>query len=213
LMICWGIISAVCSLFTPALLFIRCAFFSCARRSRILSRRHFLPALLVPPAGARAGVVALFMTAGTRFRCNWRPDFRLVAGLESPRRPRRPGSGCFFSKPFLQSCSVSQPGFSCGQSRPRALAFSSGKILAPADSRRRSKPRHPATSTEHPGLWFVNPRLWGFAARLFRPEHLHLRDQPLAANRPELPHCSFPIFFLGLLSTVPLFLRRRPSWS
>jgi len=68
-----------------------------------------------------------------------------------------------------------------------------------------------ATSTEHPGLWFVNPRLWGFALVYFG---LNTCTYGISLWLPTALNSLIGLsnFLLGLLSTVPI-LRRRSSWS
>jgi cyanate permease len=59
-----------------------------------------------------------------------------------------------------------------------------------------------ATSTEHPGLWFVNPRLWGFALVYFG---LNTCTYGISLWLPTALNSLIGLsnFLLGLLSTVP----------
>ncbi len=152
-----------------------CCFFSVPPK-RILSRRNFLPALLDPASSGR--VVALFMTAGPVSGVIGGPISRLAPGLESPRRlagwqwmfllEAIPAILLGFATWFsLRIIPPARPGFSPAEKSGCSRRSTAKQTL------------HQPTSTEHPGLWFANSRLWGFALVYFGL-NVYLRNQPLA---------------------------------
>jgi len=158
------------SVFTPAASFISLRFLLGAAEAGFLSRASFLPSLLVPRQRKRPSLVALFHDRRPRLRRDRWPDFRLALGLEIIAEGLAGWQWMFLSrKPFLQSCSVSLPGFflrdNPGAARP---GFLSGKILASCRTLDGEASLAIGNFDRNiPGLWFVNPRLWGFALVYF----------------------------------------------
>jgi len=95
-MICWGIVSGCMYSVHSAASFYSLRFLLGAAEAGFFSRRNFLSPLLVSRQRPRRESSRLFMTAGPVSGVIGGPISGLSARLESPRRSRRPGNGCFF---------------------------------------------------------------------------------------------------------------------
>lgn len=200
LMICWGIISGCMFSVHSAASFYSLRFLLGAAEA------GFFPGVIFYlrswfPASARAGVVALFMTAG--------PVSGVIGGpisgwlLDWNHRGGLAGWQWMF---LLEAIPAILLGFVAWF----FLADNPGRApwLSPAE---RSWLMQTAggeantasvTSGEPPGLWFVNARLWGFALVYFG---LNTCTYGISLWLPTALHSltGLPNFLLGLLSTVP----------
>jgi ACS family tartrate transporter-like MFS transporter len=200
LMICWGIISGC--MFTVHSV----ASFYSLRFLLGAAEAGFFPGVIFYlrswfPASARAGVVALFMTAG--------PVSGVIGGpisgwlLDWNHRGGLAGWQWMF---LLEAVPAIILGFAAwfflADNPVRAPWLSPAEkswLLQTLDGE--ASPAS-ATSTEHPGLWFVNARLWGFALVYFG---LNTCTYGISLWLPTALHSLTGLsnFLLGLLSTVP----------
>jgi ACS family tartrate transporter-like MFS transporter len=200
LMICWGIISG--SMFTVHSV---SSFYS-LRFLLGAAEAGFFPGVIFYlrswfPASARAGVVALFMTAG--------PVSGVIGGpisgwlLDWNHRGGLAGWQWMF---LLEAVPAIILGFAAwfflADNPVRAPWLSPAEkswLLQTLDGE--ASPAS-ATSTEHPGLWFVNARLWGFALVYFG---LNTCTYGISLWLPTALHSLTGLsnFLLGLLSAVP----------
>jgi ACS family tartrate transporter-like MFS transporter len=200
LMICWGIISGSMLTVHSASSFYFLRFLLGAAEA------GFFPGVIFYlrswfPARARAGVVALFMTAG--------PVSGVIGGpisgwlLDWNHRGGLAGWQWMF---LLEAI----PAVALGFVAWFFLADNPGRAswLSPAEKSwllqtldGETSPAS-ATSTEHPGLWFANPSLWGFALVYFG---LNTCTYGISLWLPTALHSLTGLsnFLLGLLSTVP----------
>jgi len=200
LMICWGIISG-CMFSVHSV-----ASFYSLRFLLGAAEAGFFPGVIFYlrswfPARARAGVVALFMTAG--------PVSGVIGG---------PISGCLLDWNHRGGLAGWQwmflleaiPAILLGFAAWFFLVDNPGRApwLSPAEKswllQTVGGEASPAatTSTEHPGLWFVNARLWGFALVYFG---LNTCTYGISLWLPTALHSLTGLsnFLLGLLSTLP----------
>jgi ACS family tartrate transporter-like MFS transporter len=200
LMICWGIISG-CMLSVHS-----AASFYSLRFLLGAAEAGFFPGVIFYlrswfPASARAGVVALFMTAGPVSGVIGGPISGLL--LDWNRRGGLAGWQWMF---LLEAIPAILLGFTAWF----FLADNPGRApwLSPAEKswllQTLDGEANPASvsSTEHPGLWFVNARLWGFALVYFG---LNTCTYGISLWLPIALRSltGLPNFLLGLLSTVP----------
>jgi len=200
LMICWGIISG--------------CMFSVHSVSSFYSLRFllgaaeagFFPGVIFYlrswfPASARAGVVALFMTAGPVSGVIGGPISGLL--LDWNHRGGLAGWQWMF---LLEAIPAILLGFAAwfflADSPTRAPWLSPAEkswLLQTLDA---ETSLASATSAQHPGLWFVNPRLWGFALVYFG---LNTCTYGISLWLPTALNSLIGLsnFLLGLLSTVP----------
>jgi ACS family tartrate transporter-like MFS transporter len=153
------------------------------------------------PASARAGVVALFMTAGPISgviggpMSGWLLDWNHHGGLAGWQwmflLEAIPAILLGFTAWFFL---VDNPGRApwLSPAEKSWLLQTVGGEASPA----------PVTSSEHPGLWFVNARLWGFALVYFG---LNTCTYGISLWLPTALHSLTGLsnFLLGVLSTVP----------
>ena len=200
LMICWGIVSGCMFSVHSATSFYSLRFLLGAAEA------GFFPGVIFYlrswfPATARAGVVALFMTAG--------PVSGVIGG---------PISGWLLGWNHRGGLAGWQWMFLLEAVPAVALGFAAWFFLADNPScapwltpQEQSWLLHtlddepiPASkmSTEHPGLWFANARLWGFALVYFG---LNTCTYGISLWLPTALHSltGLPNFLLGLLSAVP----------
>jgi len=200
LMICWGIVSGC--MFTVHSV----ASFYSLRFLLGAAEAGFFPGVIFYlrswfPTSARAGVVALFMTAG--------PISGVIGG---------PISGLLLDWNHLGGLVGWQwmflleaiPAVLLGFAAWFFLADNPGRApwLSPAEKswlrQTLAGEASPAStaSTEHPGLWFVNARLWGFALVYFG---LNTCTYGITLWLPTALHSLTGLsnFLLGLLSSVP----------
>jgi ACS family tartrate transporter-like MFS transporter len=200
LMICWGMVSACMCLVHSAGSFYSLRFLLGAAEA------GFFPGVIFYlrswfPASARAGVVALFMTAGPVSGViggpisGWLLDWNRIGGLAG------------WQWMFLLEAI---PAILLGVAAMFFLADNPGRaswLSAPekswllqaldAEVSVVSKPL-----TEASGLWFANSRLWGFALVYFG---LNTCTYGISLWLPTALHSltALPNFLLGLLSTIP----------
>ena len=200
LMICWGMISG-CMFSVHSV-----ASFYSLRFLLGAAEAGFFPGVIFYlrswfPAGARAGVVALFMTAGPVSGVIGGPISGLL--LDWNHRGGLAGWQWMF---LLEAIPAILLGFAAwfflADNPGRALWLSPAEkswLLQNLDGE--ASPAS-VTSTEHPGLWFVNARLWGFALVYFG---LNTCTYGISLWLPTTLHSLTGLsnFLLGLLSTVP----------
>ena len=200
LMICWGIVSGCMFSIHSAASFYSLRFLLGAAEA------GFFPGVIFYlrswfPASARAGVVALFMTAG--------PVSGVIGG---------PISGWLLDWNHRGGLAGWQWMFLLEAVPAVVLGFAAWFFLADAPSRAPwLSPQEKSwllqtlddeaslastASTEHPALWFANPRLWGFALVYFG---LNTCTYGISLWLPTALHSltGLPNFLLGLLSSVP----------
>jgi MFS transporter, ACS family, tartrate transporter len=200
LMICWGIISG-CMFSVHSV-----ASFYSLRFLLGAAEAGFFPGVIFYlrswfPAGARAGVVALFMTAGPVSGVIGGPISGLL--LDWNHRGGLAGWQWMF---LLEAIPAILLGFAAWF----FLADNPGRApwLSPAEKswllQTVGGEASPAsvTSTPHPAPWFVNARLWGFALVYFG---LNTCTYGISLWLPTALHSLTGLsnFLLGLLSTVP----------
>lgn len=200
LMICWGIISGCMFSVHSAGSFYGLRFLLGAAEA------GFFPGVIFYlrswfPADARAGVVALFMTAGPVSGViggpisGWLLDWNHHGGLAGWQwmflLEAIPaillGFAAWF---FLVDSPTGAPWLSPAEKSWLLETLDGEASLASA------------VSTEHPGLWFVNARFWGFALIYFG---LNTCTYGISLWLPTALESltGLPNFLLGLLSTVP----------
>jgi carbohydrate kinase (thermoresistant glucokinase family) len=200
LMICWGIVSACMFSIHSATSFYSLRFLLGAAEA------GFFPGVIFYlrswfPASARAGVVALFMTAG--------PVSGIIGG---------PISGWLLDWNHRGGLAGWQWMFLLEAVPAVALGFAAWFFLADNPSRAPWLSPHekswllqtldneaslsPSTLTEHPAQWFANTCLWGFALVYFG---LNTCTYGISLWLPTALHSitALPNFLLGLLSAVP----------
>ena len=200
LMICWGIVSGCMFSIHSAASFYSLRFLLGAAEA------GFFPGVIFYlrswfPAHARAGVVALFMTAG--------PVSGVIGGpisgwlLDWNHRGGLAGWQWMF---LLEAIPAILLGFAAwfflADSPARASWLSAPEkswLLQTLDAEAGAASK---TSTEHPGLWFANSRLWGFALVYFG---LNTCTYGISLWLPTALDslAGLPNFLLGLLSAVP----------
>jgi len=200
LMICWGIISGCMFSVHSGASFYSLRFLLGAAEA------GFFPGVIFYlrswfPASARAGVVALFMTAGPVSGVIGGPISGLL--LDWNHRGGLAGWQWMF---LLEAVPAILLGFAAWF----FLADNPGRApwLSPAErswllqTLDGEASLASATSTEHPGLWFVNPLLWGFALVYFG---LNTCTYGISLWLPTALNSLIGLsnFLLGLLSTVP----------
>jgi carbohydrate kinase (thermoresistant glucokinase family) len=200
LMICWGIISGCMFSVHSGASFYSLRFLLGAAEA------GFFPGVIFYlrswfPASARAGVVALFMTAGPVSGVIGGPISGLL--LDWNHRGGLAGWQWMF---LLEAVPAILLGFAAWF----FLADNPGRApwLSPAEKSWLLQTLDgeaslaSATSTERPGLWFVNPRLWGFALVYFG---LNTCTYGISLWLPTALNSLLGLsnFLLGLLSTVP----------
>ena len=200
LMVCWGIISG-CMFSVHSV-----ASFYSLRFLLGAAEAGFFPGVIFYlrswfPASARAGVVALFMTAGPVSGVIGGPISGLL--LDWNHRAGLAGWQWMF---LLEAIPAILLGFAAWL----FLVDNPGRApwLSPAEKswllQTLDGQASPAsvTSTERPGLWFVNARLWGFALVYFG---LNTCTYGISLWLPTAlqPLTGLSNFLLGLLSTVP----------
>jgi MFS transporter, ACS family, tartrate transporter len=200
LMICWGIVSGCMFSIHSATSFYSLRFLLGAAEA------GFFPGVIFYlrswfPASARAAVVALFMTAG--------PVSGVIGGpisgwlLDWNHRGGLAGWQWMF---LLEAIPAVVLGFAAlffladNPGRARWLSPQEKSWLLQTLDNEASLA--PATSTEHPALWFANTRLWGFALVYFG---LNTCTYGISLWLPTALHSitALPNFLLGLLSAVP----------
>jgi ACS family tartrate transporter-like MFS transporter len=200
LMICWGIISG-CMLFVHSV-----ASFYSLRFLLGAAEAGFFPGVIFYlrswfPASARAGVVALFMTAGPVSGVIGGPISGLL--LDWNHRGGLAGWQWMFLLEAIPAILlgfvtwfflVDNPGHAAWLSSAEKswlLQTLDGEAIPVS-----------ATSTQRPGLWFVNARLWGFALVYFG---LNTCTYGISLWLPTALQSLTGLsnFLLGLLSTVP----------
>jgi len=200
LMICWGIVSGCMFSIHSAASFYSLRFLLGAAEA------GFFPGVIFYlrswfPASARAGVVALFMTAGPVSGVIGGPISGLL--LDWNHRGGLAGWQWMF---LLEAVPAILLGFAAwfflADNPGRALWLSPAEkswLLQTLDA---EASLASATSIEHPGLWFVNPRLWGFALVYFG---LNTCTYGISLWLPTALNSLIGLsnFLLGLLSTVP----------
>ena len=153
------------------------------------------------PASSRAAVVALFMTAGPVSGVIGGPISGMLLGWT-----HRGGLAGWQWMFLFEAVPAVLLGFAAwfflADSPGRAAWLSPAErswLLITLDAE--ASPA-PVTSTEHPGLWFVNPRLWGFALVYFG---LNTCTYGISLWLPSALHSLTGLsnFLLGLLTSVP----------
>ena len=200
LMICWGIISGCMLTVHSAASFYSLRFLLGAAEA------GFFPGVIFYlrswfPAGARAGVVALFMTAGPVSGViggpisGWLLDWNHRGGLAGWQwmflLEAIPAILLGFAAWFFLVDSPAGAHWLSPAEKSWLLQTLNGEATSPS-----------VVSTEHPGLWFVNARLWGFALIYFG---LNTCTYGISLWLPTALQSltGLPNFLLGLLSTVP----------
>jgi len=200
LMICWGIVSGCMFSIHSATSFYSLRFLLGAAEA------GFFPGVIFYlrswfPASTRAGVVALFMTAGPVSGVIGGPISGLL--LDWNHRGGLAGWQWMFLIEAVPAILLGfaawffltdNPGHAPWLSPPEKswlLQVLGDEASAAAK-----------TSTEHPGLWFANARLWGFALVYFG---LNTCTYGISLWLPTALHSltGLPNFLLGLLSAVP----------
>lgn len=202
LMICWGIVSGCMFSVHSAASFYSLRFLLGAAEA------GFFPGVIFYlrswfPARARAGVVALFMTAGpvsgviggpiSGFLLDWNHPGGLAGWQWMFLIEAVPAVVLGFVAWFFLA---DNPGHAPWLS-PQEKSW----LLHTLDSE--TSPAS-VTPTEHPAPWFVNPRLWGFALVYFG---LNTCTYGISLWLPTALHSltGLPNVFLGLLSAIPYF--------
>jgi MFS transporter, ACS family, tartrate transporter len=200
LMICWGLVSGCMFSIHSAASFYSLRFLLGAAEA------GFFPGVIFYlrswfPAGARASVVALFMTAGPVSGViggpisGWLLDWNHRGGLAGWQwmflLEAIPAIALGFAAWFFL---VDNPGRATWLS-PKEKSW----LLQTLDDE--TLPAS-TSSMEHPGLWFANARLWGFALVYFG---LNTCTYGISLWLPTALQSltGLPNFFLGLLSAVP----------
>jgi len=200
LMICWGIVSGCMFSIHSA------ASFYSLRFLLGTAEAGFFPGVIFYlrswfPSSARAGVVALFMTA-----C---PVSGVIGGpisgwlLDWNRRGGLAGWQWMF---LLEAIPAVVLGFAAwfflADNPSRAPWLSPHEKSWLLQSLDNEASLAPATSAEHPALWFANTRLWGFALVYFG---LNTCSYGISLWLPTALRSitALPNFLLGLLSAVP----------
>jgi ACS family tartrate transporter-like MFS transporter len=200
LMICWGIISGCMFMVHSVASFYSLRFLLGAAEA------GFFPGVIFYlrswfPASARAGVVALFMTAGPVSGVIGGPISGLL--LDWNHRGGLAGWQWMF---LLEAVPAILLGFAAwfflADNPGRAPWLSPPEkswLLETLDGEASSAS---VTSAGHPGPWFVNARLWGFALVYFG---LNTCTYGISLWLPTALHSLTGLsnFLLGLLSTVP----------
>jgi len=200
LMICWGIVSGCMYSVHSAASFYSLRFLLGAAEA------GFFPGVIFYlrswfPASVRAGVVALFMTAGPVSGVIGGPISGLL--LDWNHRGGLPGWQWMF---LLEAIPAVVLGFVAWF----FLADNPGRApwLSPEEKswllHTLDNEASPAavTPTDHPSLWFANPRLWGFALVYFG---LNTCTYGISLWLPTALHSLTGLsnFLLGLLSAIP----------
>jgi ACS family tartrate transporter-like MFS transporter len=200
LMICWGIISG-CMFAVHSV-----ASFYSLRFLLGAAEAGFFPGVIFYlrswfPAGARAGVVALFMTAGPVSGVIGGPISGMLLGWN-----HRGGLAGWQWMFLLEAVPAILLGFAAwafladnpGRA-PWLSATERSWLLQTLDG---EKSPASLTSADRPGLWFVKARLWGFALAYFG---LNTCTYGISLWLPTALHSLTGLsnFFLGLLTTVP----------
>jgi MFS transporter, ACS family, tartrate transporter len=200
LMICWGIVSGCMFSIHSA------ASFYSLRFLLGTAEAGFFPGVIFYlrswfPSNARAGVVALFMTAG--------PVSGVIGGpisgwlLDWNRRGGLAGWQWMF---LLEAIPAVVLGFAAwfflADNPSRAPWLSPQEKSWLLQSLDNEASLAPATSAEHPALWLANTRLWGFALVYFG---LNTCSYGISLWLPTALRSitALPNFLLGLLSAVP----------
>lgn len=199
LMICWGVVSACMFSIHSAASFYSLRFLLGAAEA------GFFPGVIFYlrswfPARARAGVVALFMTAGPVSGViggpisGWLLDWNRVGGLA--------GWQWMFLLEAVPAILLGFAAWSFLTDNPSRAPWLSPQekswLLHTLDTE-----TDPAlTPSEHPARWFANARLWGFALVYFG---LNTCTYGISLWLPTALHSltGLPNFLLGLLSAVP----------
>ena len=200
LMICWGVISGCMLLVHSAASFFSLRFLLGAAEA------GFFPGVIFYlrswfPARARAGVVALFMTAGPVSGVICGPISGLL--LDWNHRGGLDGWQWMFLLEAIPAILlgfvtwlllVDNPG-----NAPWLSATEKSWLQQALDGEASAVS---VASTEHPGLWFLNARLWGFALVYFG---LNTCTYGISLWLPTALQslAGLPNFLLGLLSTIP----------
>jgi len=200
LMICWGIVSACMFSIHSVSSFYSLRFLLGAAEA------GFFPGVIFYlgswfPASARAGVVALFMTAGPVSGViggpisGWLLDWNHRGGLAGWQwmflLEAVPAVVLGFAAWFFLADNPSRAPWLSPQEKSWLLQTLDDEASLAS-----------AASTEHPALWFANPRLWGFALVYFG---LNTCTYGISLWLPTALHSltGLPNFLLGLLSSVP----------
>lgn len=200
LMICWGIVSACMFSIHSAGSFYSLRFLLGAAEA------GFFPGVIFYlrswfPARARAGVVALFMTAG--------PVSGVIGGpisgwlLDWNHRGGLAGWQWMFLLEAIPAILLGVAAWFFLADNPGGAPWLSQQekswLLHTLDTE--TRPASP-TPSEHPALWFANPRLWGFALVYFG---LNTCTYGISLWLPSELYSltALPNFLLGLLSAVP----------
>jgi ACS family tartrate transporter-like MFS transporter len=200
LMICWGIVSGCMFSIHSA------ASFYSLRFLLGVAEAGFFPGVIFYlrswfPAGARAGVVALFMTAGPVSGVIGGPISGLL--LDWNHRGGLAGWQWMFLLEAIPAVVLGFVAWFFLADNPGRAPWLSPQekswLLHTLDSE-----TSPAslTPTEHPAPWFVNSRLWGFALVYFG---LNACTYGISLWLPTALHSltGLPNVFLGLLSAIP----------
>jgi ACS family tartrate transporter-like MFS transporter len=200
LMICWGIVSG-CMFSVHSV-----GSFYSLRFLLGAAEAGFFPGVIFYlrswfPARARAGVVALFMTAGPVSGVIGGPlsglllDWNHLGGLAGWQwmflLEAIPAVALGFTAWFFLTDNPGRAPWLSPQEKSWLLQTLDEEASAASK-----------TSTEHPGLWFANARLWGFALVYFG---LNTCSYGISLWLPTALHSltSLPNFLLGLLSAIP----------
>jgi len=200
LMICWGIVSGCMFSIHSVSSFYSLRFLLGAAEA------GFFPGVIFYlrswfPASARAGVVALFMTAGPVSGViggpisGWLLDWNHRGGLAGWQwmflLEAVPAVVLGFAAWFFLADNPSRAPWLSPQEKSWLLQTLDDEASLAS-----------AASTEHPALWFANPRLWGFALVYFG---LNTCTYGISLWLPTALHSltGLPNFLLGLLSSVP----------
>lgn len=200
LMICWGIVSACMFSIHSAASFYSLRFLLGAAEA------GFFPGVIFYlrswfPASARAGVVALFMTAGPVSGViggpisGWLLDWNHRGGLAGWQwmflLEAVPAVVLGFAAWFFLADHPSRAPWLSPQEKSWLLQTLDDEASIAS-----------VASTEHPSLWFANPSLWGFALVYFG---LNTCSYGISLWLPTALHSitALPNFLLGLLSAIP----------
>ena len=200
LMICWGIVSGCMFSIHSVSSFYSLRFLLGAAEA------GFFPGVIFYlrswfPASARAGVVALFMTAGPVSGViggpisGWLLDWNHRGGLAGWQwmflLEAVPAVVLGFAAWFFLADNPSRGPWLSPQEKSWLLQTLDDEASLASTA-----------STEHPALWFANPRLWGFALVYFG---LNTCTYGISLWLPTALHSltGLPNFLLGLLSSVP----------
>jgi len=200
LMICWGIVSG-CMFAVHSV-----ASFYSLRFLLGAAEAGFFPGVIYYlrswfPASARAGVVALFMTAGPVSGVIGGPISGLL--LDWNHRGGLAGWQWMFLLEAVPAILLgSAAWFFLADNPGRATWLSSSEKSWLQQTVGGEASPASGTSTAHPGPWFANARLWGFALVYFG---LNTCTYGISLWLPTALHSltGLPNLLLGLLSTVP----------